>query len=331
MTIKDQSPDMNVRKVAYGHLAARVLHVACYYKLFDTLQKGSKHAEDMVSGTDLKADTVKRMMRVLANHGVVTMDENEQFSLPDQSQLLMSAAPNSLQPALAKEFDLKRWQAIGNIHKTLNNELNSFEQLYGQSYYAYLEEDKAASELFNKGMKNFSEREDEQVSKADIFKNFKVYCDVGGGTGGLMSKVLEHHPGIQGILLDLAEAIDLCTLPNVEKIAGSFFEKVPPAEVYTIKRVLHNWKDDGCVTILAHTKAALLDKEKGRILVIEKILPRKVDGSILIDSDIGGLAFGGRERTLGEFIALGRKAELGLEDQILLPSGVSILIFKSAT
>lgn len=56
VTIQNQSPDMVVRKVAYGHLVARTLHVACYYKLFDTLQKGSKRAEEMVSGTTLKAD-----------------------------------------------------------------------------------------------------------------------------------------------------------------------------------------------------------------------------------------------------------------------------------
>jgi hypothetical protein len=331
LTREWESPDVDIRKVAYAHLSVRVVHVACYYKLFDTLQGGPKRAEEMVFGTLLKADTVKRMMRVLANHGVVIMDESEYFSLNQQSRLLVSTAPNSLQPAFAKEFDLKRWQAVGNIHLTLTNENESFKQLFDQSYYAYLEENKDASELFNKGMKNFSEREDEEVATANIFKNFKVYCDVGGGTGGLMSRVLVQHPAIHGILFDLAEAVAMCSLANVAKIGGSFFEKVPPAEVYTIKRVLHNWKNDECVTILTNTKMALSDKHKGRILVIEKVLPKKVDGSFLIDSDIIGIALGGRERTLGEFIELGRKAGLDLEDQIVLPPGVSILVFKLAS
>lgn len=330
VAIRDQSPDVSIRKVAYAHLSARVLHLACYYKLFDSLQGGPKRAEEMVFGTQMKADTVKRMMRTLANHDVVTMDENEQFSLTDQSRLLVSTAPNSLQPAFAKEFDLKRWQAVGNIHLALTSEKGSFEQLFGQSYYDYLEADKDASELFNKGMKNFSEREDEQVAKADAFKGFKTYCDIGGGTGGLISRVLEQHSSIKGVLFDLPEAVAMCPLSNVTKIGGSFFEKVPPAEVYTIKRVLHNWKDDECVAILNNTKMALSDKQKGRILVIEKVLPQKVDGSFLVDSDVVGIALGGRERTLGEFIELGCKAGLDLEDQIALPSGVSILVFKFA-
>lgn len=326
--IRDADSDINIRKVAYGHLSARVLHVACYYKLFDTLQESSKRAEEMVAGTPLKADTVKRMMRVLANHGIVMMDESERFSLNDQSQLLVSTAPNSLQSALAKEFDLKRWQAIGNIHLALSSEKEPFADLFGESYYTYLEKDQIASELFNKGMKNFSEQEDEQVARLDIFKNFKVYCDIGGGTGGLISRVQRQHPGVQVILFDLPEAINLCAYSNVTKVSGSFFEKVPQAEIYTVKRVLHNWRDHECITILTNIKAALLDQWKGRILVIEKVLPQKLDGSMLVDSDIVGMALGGRERALGEFIELGHKAGLDLEDQIVLPSGVSVLVFQ---
>jgi len=32
VAIPDQSPDVSIRKVAYAHLSARVLHLACYYK-----------------------------------------------------------------------------------------------------------------------------------------------------------------------------------------------------------------------------------------------------------------------------------------------------------
>jgi hypothetical protein len=74
-----------------------------------------------------------------------------------------------------------------------------------------------------------------------------------------------------------------------------------------------------------------LDKEKGRIFTIDKVLPQGVDGSFLIDSDILGISLGGRERNLGEFIELGRKAGLGLENQIVLPSGISIMIFKATS
>lgn len=209
---KKQDQNLHVRQAGYGHLVARALHVACYYKLFDALQKGPKLAEEIAFGKKYQASGVKRLMRILANHGVVTMDENERFSLNKNSKILVSTAPQSFQPALAKEFDLTRWQAVGNIHLAMTDNVIPYDHLFGMSYYAYLERNDAAAKLFNAGMKNFSEQEDEQVSKAYAFKDFKTICDIGGGTGGLMSRVLSQHPHVQGILFDLPEAIKECTL-----------------------------------------------------------------------------------------------------------------------
>lgn len=326
--IEKQSPSLLVRQVAYGHLAARALHTACYYKLFDALKGGPKLAEEMVVDTKNSASTVKRLMRVLANHNIVVMDEKERFSLNQNSQILVSTAPNSLQQAFAKEFDLKRWEALGNINLAMTQDVIPFDQMFSQSWYQYLEGNSEASDLFNKGMKNFSEQEDEQVSKTFSFKNFKVYCDIGGGTGGLLSLVLSQNPHMRGILFDLPDAVKGCTLPDVAKVGGNFFESVPSADIYTVKRVLHNWKDKECIKILTNTAKALSNKIKGRILVLEKVLPQQVDGSFLIDSDIIGMALGGRERTLGEFIKIGQGADLELEDVTILPSGISIMIFK---
>ncbi|MBX9804902.1 MAG: hypothetical protein K2Y18_04010 [Alphaproteobacteria bacterium] len=325
----NQKPDQVVRRVAYGYLPARALHVASEHKLFDVLQDGKpKTAADIASGKGFKAESVKRLMRVLANHQIVTMNDDETFSLNENSSLLISTAENSLQPAIAKESDKKRWEAVGQVGLALTNDDSPFDQLNGMDYYAYLEQNPKAMEQFNKGMRNFSEREDDEVSRAQVFKGHKSYCDIGGGTGGLLSRVLGQNPNLEGILFDLAGTVKDCTLPNVKMIGGSFFEVVPAADVYTIKRVLHNWKDEDCVTILKNTRTALSDQQNGRIFVIEKVFPKTVDGSLLIDSDIIALAMGGQERTLSEFIKIGKQAKLELDDQITLATGVSILVFK---
>jgi O-methyltransferase domain len=316
-----------MRELAYSYLSARVVHVACYYKLFDELESGPKTAAEIANGY-YRPEAVRRMFRTLANHGAVNMDEDERFSLNEKSQLLISSAVNTLQPAFAKEFDLKRWEAIGNLHLTLHNDVVPFDALNKMSCYEYFQRNEEAGRLFNAGMKNFSEREDAQVSEAFDFEAFTSYCDIGGGTGGLLSCVLGKHQKVQGILFDLPEAVSECKLPGVRLEGGNFFESVPHADVYTIKRVLHNWKDEPCVKILMNTTSAMSDN--GRILVVEKVLPRKPDGSLLADADIIGLALGGQERTLGEFIKLGKMAGLELEEQTVLASGVSVLAFKKS-
>lgn len=326
---EDQDPGTLVRQVGYGHLAARTLQVACYFKLFDSLQRGPKSSEQMVNGTPYNPNVVKRLMRVLANHRMVEMDDLERFSLNANSKILVSTAPDSLQPAMAKEFMPARWQAIGSIHVALTDNLIPFNHVLGMSFYDYIQQDEEAARLFNVGMKNFSEREDEEVSSIKLFEKFESYCDIGGGTGGLISRILAKNLHLKGILFDLPDTVKACELPNVIKEGGSFFETIPSAEVFTLKRVIHNWDDQKSTTILNNTTRALSDQKKGRVLIIEKVLAQSAESGYLADSDVIALTFGGIERTLGEFIKLGRSAGLELEDQILLPSGVSVLVFKT--
>lgn len=325
----ESSANDRIRKVGYGHLGARALHIAAYYKLFDTLEKGPKKAEQMVPRD--QSDAVKRLMRVLANHEIVGMDDQERFSLNNESRLLVSTQKGSLQPAMAKEFNLKRWEAIGNIHLLMEKDVSSFEQLFNESYYAYLAGNKEASEAFNQGMKNFSETEDAEVSGAFPFQDFKTYCDIGGGTGGLIMQILDKSPKLNASLLELQETLAQCKEPKFALAPGSFFraESIPSSEIYTVKRVLHNWKDPESVEILTNIRTKLSDLEKGRILVIERVVPITPDGTYLGDSDVIGMALGGRERTLEEFKNLGHKAGLELEKTLLLKTGVSILVFKS--
>lgn len=317
-----------IRKLAYGHLPARALHVSCFYKLFDDLQSGPKLAEEIAQEHKLHADPVRRLMHVLANHGIIAMDDKNRFSLTDRSKILVSSVTGSFQPALAKEFDHRRWNSLGHINIALEQDKIPFEALYNETFYEYAERDRVAGELFNAGMKNFSEREDAEVSTNFNFSQFRSYCDIGGGTGGLIDQVIKMHPTVRSILFDLEGAVNKCSLPNVTKVSGSFFDKVPAAEVYTVKRVLHNWNDADCIKILSNIKASLIQSVNARVLVIERVILRKFDGSFLVDGDLIGMALGGVERSLGEFIKLGKATGLELEEQTMLPSGVSVMTFK---
>jgi DNA-binding IclR family transcriptional regulator len=82
------------------------------FKLFDSLQEGPKTAVQMVKGTKYNARIIKRMLGLLANHRILEMDEAERFSLNENSTILVSTAPQSLQPAIAEEFMPARWQRL---------------------------------------------------------------------------------------------------------------------------------------------------------------------------------------------------------------------------
>ena len=330
-TDKQSATYKTIRALGYGHLSARALHVACYYKLFDQLQNGESSPKKVATALNLDPSAVKRIMRVLANHDLLEINDNETYSLTEKSALLVSTAKGSFQPALAKEFDARRWASFGRLDIAMKDAKVPFDTLYGESFYEYLERDQMACELFNSGMKNYSVREDRQIADNFDFSGFDTYCDIGGGTGGLITNVIAKSGNIKGILFEIPSAIEQTELKDqrISKVGGDFFKAVPRADVYTVKRVMHNWNDENCIKILTNIRDSITDLKNGRILVIDKVMPQKSTKNFLVDSDILSMALGGIERTLAEFKEIGDAANLELEQQIDLESGVSILVFKA--
>jgi hypothetical protein len=99
--------------------------------------------------------------------------------------------------------------------------------------------------------------------------------DVGGARGALIHALMKQNPVLRGAVLDLpenaaeatkaAEALGLQERLSI--IGGDFFAKVPAADLYLLKHILHDWKDDECVSILRNCRGAI--KPSGRVVLIE--------------------------------------------------------------
>ena len=88
--------------------------------------------------------------------------------------------------------------------------------------------------------------------------------------------------------------------------SGDFNAGVPAGgDVYILSRVLHDWDDDTCATILALIAGAM--REDGSLLIVERLLPEDRSPSLAFAWDIHMLCnVGGRERTsthFGEMLA----------------------------
>jgi hypothetical protein len=155
-------------------------------------------------------------------------------------------------------------------------------------------------------------------------------CDVGGGTGTLLSRILREHRDATGVLYDLPAVVARSgpvleaagVADRVEVVGGSFFDGVPPGcDRYLMQAIVHDWDDDSCVTFLSHCRTAMAPD--GRVLVVEALVPehdgdhfiKAVDLEMLVDTGAG------RERTRAEFGALFARA--GLEVERVIPIAVS--------
>ena len=85
------------------------------------------------------------------------------------------------------------------------------------------------------------------------------------------------------------------------------------AHIYYLRRILHNYQDDVCVTILKNIAAAM--SSKSRLLVAEIVVPAKTE----VGEDMGAywmdlvmLAIGGKERSEKDYISLFEAAGIEL-------------------
>jgi len=152
----------------------------------------------------------------------------------------------------------------------------------------------------------------------------KTVLDIGGGGGALIATLLRKHETMRGGILDLASVIDHIAsfysaggqyadlsprVPVENLIAGDFLKSIPSFEVYTMKWVLHDWKDPEALTILQNIRKAILPGPKSRLVVLESILADGRMGRLSRYGDINMMMTAkGHERTEGQWRDLAERA-----------------------
>ncbi|MCJ1348215.1 hypothetical protein MMC31_006446 [Peltigera leucophlebia] len=145
----------------------------------------------------------------------------------------------------------------------------------------------------------------------------RTVLDIGGGGGSLIASLLRKHENMRGGVYDLPSVIEHTAVffapggqfedlgPRVPKenlIAGDFLKSVPAFEVYTMKWVLHDWKDEDALQILSNIRKAIIPGPKSRLVVLESILSGGRMGQLSRYGDIQMMmTANGQERTEKEW------------------------------
>ncbi|OAY62600.1 Trans-resveratrol di-O-methyltransferase [Ananas comosus] len=107
-----------------------------------------------------------------------------------------------------------------------------------------------------------------------VFHGLRSLVDVGGGTGAAARAIAEAFPHVKCAVLELPQVVQgLPADGPVEFVAGSMFERVPPADAAMLKWVLHDWDDEDCVRILQRCREAIPSREAGgKVIVMELVI-----------------------------------------------------------
>ena len=187
---------------------------------------------------------------------------------------------------------------------------------YGQDFWADLAGDPRLRESFDRQMTDRIAAQIPRIVTGFDWSRFATIVDVGGGHGSILAAILAAHPKPHGHLVDLeptaAEARRTFAAHELgertEVTAASFFDPLPAgADAYLLVDILHDWDDEHAHQILGRCAEAA--HPAGRVLVIEAVggLGAQTEFNLAML-----VMYGGRERRLDEFRALGAAHGLSL-------------------
>jgi O-methyltransferase domain/Dimerisation domain len=310
-----------------GFWIARSIYLAAELGLADHVNNTPKSISTLATETETDSKSLYRLMRALASVGIFTEVSDQRFALTPLAETLQTDAPDSLRYAAMSQMGNEHSLGWSNGLVSLKTGKVAFDAAAGMSVWDYYAQHPEEANAFSQFNSNLGDTTSQAVIPSYDFSQFKMIVDVGGAQGSLLRAILQAHPMLKGILLDLPEVIAKARFDstNIRPIAGNFFESVPTGgDAYLLRWILHDWNDQKAATILRNCHQSMPDTAK--LLLFEGILPPGNEPSPLKFFDTVMLMMtGGRERTEEEYRSLLRSNGFELTQVIPTPSLVSIL------
>ncbi|MBL8551734.1 MAG: hypothetical protein JNJ73_17230 [Hyphomonadaceae bacterium] len=290
--------------VIYGW-TSRCIHVLAGAGVYDALGDEPETAAALAARTNVNADALERIMRLLASVDVFERLADGRYRHNEISRCYRSEHPIGAGAiALVQGMPLLQ-AAMSDFEISLKTGGSSLAKFAPEGLWAYFQKHPEEGRAFDAAMTNQSVMANEGLADAYDFAQFRSIADVGGGQGATLAAILAKTRDTKGVLFDLPGVVaGVKETPRLKVIGGDFLTEVPKgSDAYLLKFVLHDWPDDKAIEILKSVRKAM--RAGAKLLVIEALRPDTPDFHLSKIFDISMLALvGGRERTEAEFAAL---------------------------
>ncbi|GAQ83696.1 O-methyltransferase family protein [Klebsormidium nitens] len=308
---------------AMSFAKGKVLYAALDNGLPDIFAKQGEpmHPDDVaqLAGTD--PDATARVIRALSGLGVLDETAEGTYSLSPVGQVLVSdKETGDLSPLagliihLNEPMTSNTWNELSRTIKEGGNgwEKTTESKTHSSLWDYYQAHADTSGKAFDAAMRGVSSNQLPQLLQAyDGFKDMDMLMDVGGGLGSVMAAITAKYPDVKGLNFDQPRVIETApSFPGVEHVSGDMFkaESLPKASNIMMK-ILHDWGDAACKTILANCRGAL--PAEGKLLIVEFVIPNPGTAPpearqflTLLDINMMMICPGGRERSEQEWKTL---------------------------
>ncbi|PSL00767.1 hydroxyneurosporene-O-methyltransferase [Murinocardiopsis flavida] len=290
-----------------GAWTTKAIFVTVKLGVIDAMDGDPVSGAELARRTGTDPDALVRLLRLLTGLGIVD-STGDGFTTTPLGDSLRSDDTGSMRD-LALIYGDPFYDAWGRFEDVVRTGRESFSTVYGKPFFEYANGEPELARTFDRAMSAGSVFFAE-VPRAVELAGVRGIVDIAGGSGALLETLLAAAPEAQGVLLERADVLEpvrrriegTAVADRLDLRTGDFFQAVPEgADLYVLSRILHDWGDGECSSILANCAAAM--GPDSRLLIIERPLDPGRPASFASYWDLHMLVVmtGARERTPDEY------------------------------
>ncbi|MCY0949215.1 methyltransferase [Streptomyces sp. H27-S2] len=273
-------PAMRLRELVFGTACAAAVRAAARLGVADALGDEPATAAGLAAAVDAEPQPLHRLLRALTCYGIFAETEDGAFVHTEMSRLLREDDPHSLRSISLWCTEPWTWEAWPRLDDAVRSGGSVFQDLYGKGFFEYLHQDAHESaHVFNRAMTTSSTQSALDVAELLDLTGVSVVADIGGGQGHVLASLLEKHPRVRGVLLDLPGVVAKADPrlrdggPLADRagiVPGDCREAIPvDADLYIIKNILE-WDDESTRRTLRNVRGAA--RPGARVVIIENLV-----------------------------------------------------------
>jgi acetylserotonin N-methyltransferase len=293
---------------------SKSLFAAVSLGVFDALASGPKTLAALAADLKAQPDALERLLDACVGLSLLHRDGNRYENTPAATTYLTRTSPRRLTGYINYSNDVL-WRLWGNLEDAVREGTHRWQQTFGWEgpIFAHFFHDEEARREFLLGMHGYGLLSSPHVVAAFDLRRFRCLADLGGATGHLATAACRRYPSLTAVVFDLPQAVPLAqeivtaseVADRMRVMAGDFFtDPLPPADLYALGRILHDWTEEKILRLLGRIFESL--PQRGAVLIAEKLLLEDRNGPRWAQMQSLNMltCTEGKERTLAEYEGL---------------------------
>jgi acetylserotonin N-methyltransferase len=297
-----------------GFRHSMALFAALELGVFERLAKSSSDLPALARDLSLHPEAAERLLDAGVGMGLLAKRDGVYSNLPSASAYLVRSSPQALVGYIdySSRVGYRMWADLPHAIRTGSN---LWEKSYGLrgDIFAHFFKTEESKRDFLLGMHGMGMLSSPRVAEAFDLGRHARLVDLGGATGHLAAAACARWPKLRAVIFDLPPVVEAArdfvaktaVRDRIDLVAGDFFQDpLPPADLYALGRILHDWSPEKVRSLLSKIAAAL--PSGGALLIAERLLAEDKSGPLAgqLQSLNMLVCTEGKERSASEYRAL---------------------------